>query len=605
MNSKEFFSQKDKSGKYTNEKYIKNNYPEHYEVVLNFAKIFNLDLPFKQKVYHFVNDIHEKVKCKLCDNEVKFKNSTLGYYSYCSPSCVGKDSDIQTKKEKKSLEKFGTKTPAESDIVKNKMIKTNMEKYGSKSPLGNEEIQKKSKETLFKNYEVEHPSLSKEIQEKRVETFKENIDQWKEKFEKTMLERYGTTSALQNEEIKNKMKQTNIEKYGVENPLQNEEIKNKMVNTVKEKYNTDCVLKNKEIKEKSDKTNIEKYSVDNVFKSKIFQDKIKITNLEKYGVEHVLQNDKIKEKMLENLKRTYNDKILEKYNATNYSFDNKELTIFCEKCGKKYNIRFDLLHNRIDNKIEICTNCNPVGSRYGKQLQLTKFIEENYNKEILIGKRQIINPLELDIYLPDVKLSFEFNGIYWHSELNKLDNYHQIKTDLCLEKDIQLIHVWEDDWDNKQEIVKSIILKKLKKSNTISSKDCEIKEINETDQFLIENNLESPIKSDINIGLFYIDEQFGLMCLNKVDDSYHITRFCYKNYTFVDNGFETMLKFFIEKYKPNKISSCVDRSYFSGQSYLDFGFVLSDIEENIIEKCYSKHLYNVHTPGNLKFIKSF
>ena len=42
--------------------------------------------------------------------------------------------------------------------------------------------------------------------------------------------------------------------------------------------------------------------------------------------------------------------------------------------------------------------------------------------------KKIINPYELDIYLPDSKLAFEFNGLYWHSESQKGKNYHQIKT---------------------------------------------------------------------------------------------------------------------------------------------------------------------------------
>jgi len=66
--------------------------------------------------------------------------------------------------------------------------------------------------------------------------------------------------------------------------------------------------------------------------------------------------------------------------------------------------------------------------------------------------------------LPDLKIAFEFNGLYWHNEEHKPNNYHLNKTELCEEKGIQLIHIWEDDWRYKQDIVKSMILNKLGKT---------------------------------------------------------------------------------------------------------------------------------------------
>ena len=31
----------------------------------------------------------------------------------------------------------------------------------------------------------------------------------------------------------------------------------------------------------------------------------------------------------------------------------------------------------------------------------------------------MINPYEIDIYLPNLNLAFEFNGVYWHCDLYK------------------------------------------------------------------------------------------------------------------------------------------------------------------------------------------
>ncbi|MFW6130771.1 MAG: hypothetical protein ACOC56_06250, partial [Atribacterota bacterium] len=59
------------------------------------------------------------------------------------------------------------------------------------------------------------------------------------------------------------------------------------------------------------------------------------------------------------------------------------------------------------------------------------------------NKRRFI---ELDIYLPDFNIAIEYNGLYWHSELNGKDrNYHLNKTNICENENIQLIHIFEDE----------------------------------------------------------------------------------------------------------------------------------------------------------------
>ena len=60
--------------------------------------------------------------------------------------------------------------------------------------------------------------------------------------------------------------------------------------------------------------------------------------------------------------------------------------------------------------------------------------------EIVENSREIIKPYELDIYLPKLKIAFEFNGLYWHNELYLEKNYHLNKTCSCENQKIQLIH---------------------------------------------------------------------------------------------------------------------------------------------------------------------
>jgi hypothetical protein len=64
---------------------------------------------------------------------------------------------------------------------------------------------------------------------------------------------------------------------------------------------------------------------------------------------------------------------------------------------------------------EICTICNPLNSsKSGLENQLFNFISNNIN--VKRNERKILdNKYELDIYISELKLAFEFNGLWWHN----------------------------------------------------------------------------------------------------------------------------------------------------------------------------------------------
>lgn len=552
---KEFFKQKDPSGKYKNEKYIKNNYKDYYDIIINFANKNNLnEIPFKEKVYHFVYDIKYIIRCENenCNNPVKFKNFTLGYNSHCSKECISKSSSTKKKKIENSLKKYGTTNPQKLEKVKAKIIKTNQERYGSNCPLQNKEIQEKSKKTLLKNYNVENPAHSKEIQEKRIKNF--NVEKWQEKFNKIMIKRYGVKSALQNEEIKLKMIKTNQERYGVNTPMKNDKIKNKMIDTVKEKYGVNCTLKNPEIKEKSNKTMIERYGIDNVFKL-----------------------EKIQKQILENKQDYFKNKIKKTYKAIDTyknEFNQNIIIKYCNMCKKNYEIEHTLIKNRKKHKTIICTNCNPTNSsKSGLELQILNFIKQNYDGEIRHNSRSIISPLELDIYLPYLKLAIEFNGLWWHNELNKPNNYHKIKSDLCDKINIKLIHIWEDDWKYKNDIIKNYILKYISKKEEI--KNFNIKKVNNIKEFS-NNCINGYVKSDINLGLYKDGKLISFLSLNKLGKNYEIINF-YE--TFNSNSLELLFNYLKDNYIFDKIECKLDRSYNFIKNYINLGFNVINISE--------------------------
>ncbi len=83
----------------------------------------------------------------------------------------------------------------------------------------------------------------------------------------------------------------------------------------------------------------------------------------------------------------------------------------------------------------------------------------------------IIKPNELDIYLPEYNLAIEYNGLLWHSHgidkwgpinnpLSTPDR-HLDKTKACQSKEIDLIHIFEDEYINNQDHVELLLKRKL------------------------------------------------------------------------------------------------------------------------------------------------
>ncbi|MFI9629314.1 zinc-ribbon domain-containing protein [Streptomyces sp. NPDC052042] len=64
------------------------------------------------------------------------------------------------------------------------------------------------------------------------------------------------------------------------------------------------------------------------------------------------------------------------------------------------------------------------------------------------------NGQELDIVVPGLGLAVEFNGLYWHSvEAGRKPGYHAAKSAAARARGLHLLHVWEDDWRDRPDIV--------------------------------------------------------------------------------------------------------------------------------------------------------
>ena len=364
--------------------------------------------------------------------------------------------------------------------------------------------------------------------------------------------------------------------------------KDKIKDNYQNKYGVDSHNQLLSVKTKKRETLLNKYGVTNPMKSPEIQNKYAISLENKYGVVNPMHIPEIIENKRnkifcgeeKNIKRVINKHI---ENLTFVEHKDGNFKFMCNICNKIFTIDSNLLNSRYINDNKICLNCNPKKSYLTLPLLLiNSFQDEN----IIINDRKLLEGREVDIYLPDHNLGIEINGLYWHSELFKDENYHINKTNDCENKDLLLLHIFEDEIKFKLNIVKSIINSKLNIfENKFFARKCEIKEIynnNIIRNFLETNHLQGFVGSKVKIGLFYNDELLSLMTFgkkrialgNKVknNNEYEMLRFCNKLNTQVIGGASKLLKYFIKKYQPKSILTFADRRYGNGNLYKQLGF---------------------------------
>lgn len=455
-----------------------------------------------------------------------------------------------------------------------KNIKTSdtvKEKYGVDNIFQLDTIKEKTKNTLQNKYGKNYYSQTSE---------------YKEKFKKTSQKKYGKNHPMQSEGIKRKVIETNIKIYGVGCVLKNENIQKKIQKTNKERYGEIYPVKNKDVQEKIKRTNNKEYNCNYPFENENILNKRIDTYIKNYGVDNPMKDDIIKDKSLS----SKNDNKIAKYQKYGI-FDMKD-GMYLGKClkGHSFEITNALLYNRVSNNKTVCTHCNPISANFSDiEKDFVDFIKNIYSKEIILNSRQIIPPYELDIYLPDEKIAFEFNGLYWHSEIYKDDNYHFNKTEETLKKNIHLIHVYEDDWLYKKEIVKSRILnilqiipEKIYARKTLIKKISDNKTVKD---FLRKNHIQGYVSSGINIGLYFNGELVSLMTFGSKrklmgsknrEGEYELLRFCNKLNMVVIGGANKLFKYFIDNYNPKMVLTYADRSWSKGTVYEKMGFTFVD-----------------------------
>ena len=245
-------------------------------------------------------------------------------------------------------------------------------------------------------------------------------------------------------------------------------------------------------------------------------------------------------------------------------------------CGHIFDIHRDMLKDRYHDATLICPICNPKYSNStvsSLELSLRNYLT-SIGVDFIPTDKTILGKKEIDIYIPSSQLAIEFNGIYWHSDkVNKNYNYHLEKTITCEQKGIDLFHIFEDEWIEKENIVKNIIAERFGILETIDSEECDIRIVENIENFLIDNHIEGMCYSTLNIGLYYYGDLVSVLCL----EGNIIRRYCNILGFDIKNSFVKMVDYIKNDFKTIEVYS--DYRLFNNDVYSEAGFVYCSLSE--------------------------
>lgn len=296
------------------------------------------------------------------------------------------------------------------------------------------------------------------------------------------------------------------------------------------------------------------------------------------GVTNVSQLSTVRKvKQQKKLNSTYN-RLLQYANSLNleplfqiedFHGFNSGLRFRCKKCNTEFT------YYQVQSAYLRCPHCFPKKdyTSYAQQ-EIQQYLESlGVVVEVNVrGKLQ--KNRELDIFLPEYGIAVEYDGLHWHGENwgCKDRMYHLSKTLECEKHGIRLIHIFEDEWLFKQDIVKSRLRYMLGlEQKRYFARKCTIRQVDSktANIFLDKYHIQGSDKSSIRYGAFYGDELVAIMTFGKLrialghrneDNSYELIRFC-TNMSTIPGIAQKLFKHFVQEYGPSKVISYADRRW--------------------------------------------
>lgn len=256
-------------------------------------------------------------------------------------------------------------------------------------------------------------------------------------------------------------------------------------------------------------------------------------------------------------------------------------------CGNEFKITPDSFLR--GGRCKVCKYSTGEGDLLRKLRKLT-------NYEIIQSERRILpNRSEIDLYIPDLKLGIEYDGLAYHTVEHFLGDSkrgwtkhkaiyrHLWKTEECAKRGIRLIHVFEDEWLEHPDIVIDKISAAMHiPCERIFARNLVARQVNqqEANRFLEANHIQGKTVSTVSVGLFYRERMVAVQSFvpytrKKLDGAWELVRYSTLLGTQVVGGFSKCLKWFERNYNPKEVISFADKRWCDPQSnvYQANGFV--------------------------------
>jgi len=359
-----------------------------------------------------------------------------------------------------------------------------------------------------------------------------------------------------------------------------------------EKFGTAHPLSSKKIQEKRIATNLQRYgrSHPHPWSSKEFESFIE----EKHGVNKVRHipgaDEKIQSKILEKTKDAFPEKIkkveslrdvkciTEDFLWVGTRFD-EQLLKWRHLCGTEF--ESTIFYNTDGINIKSCPKCSHGTSKL--EQDIFEFVKK-HAPDAINRVRDIIPPLEIDIFVPSLNLAIEVDGTYWHSAKFVDKSKAQRKLMMCREIGIKLITITEFDYLGKEVLVKSRLLSALNKvGRRIPARKCSVVHLNTElkNFFFNQNHIDGDARSSVAYALVYKDQVVMTMSFGKSRFSkkheWEIIRSASATNTSVIGGVSKLISHFKKTHNPKSLITYADLNWGDGSSYMKAGLTFSHI----------------------------
>jgi len=232
---------------------------------------------------------------------------------------------------------------------------------------------------------------------------------------------------------------------------------------------------------------------------------------------------------------------------------------------KKYGVPFHPINNTSDAELEVLSYFNSLREGF---------------------KKAHIHGIELDGYNEELKIAFEYCGLFWHKEKIKGKNLHFKKYKICTENGIRLITIFEDEWKNKNIQTKGFISSVLRANNhKLYARKLKIEKVDkrhyDTIDFIKQNHIQGSPQITNTICHYILTDDTNNIYASMSFSKHHrngneivLSRYCVKIDHDIVGGAQKLFTNALNDFKCD-IKSWSDNRWSLGKIYEKLGFTLT------------------------------